>query len=54
MWLREYKWTLIDKGLNYFIPVQLPILETIVLRDMTSREEGRINKLQTYKWMYGD
>ena len=30
MRLREYKSTLIDKGLNYFISVKLLILETIV------------------------
>ena len=30
MRLREYKLTLIDKGLNYFISVKLLILETIV------------------------
>ena len=31
--LREYKSTLIDKGLNYFISVKLLILETIVRPD---------------------
>ena len=32
MRLREYKSTLIDKGLNYFISVKLLILETIVFQ----------------------
>ena len=30
MRLREYKSTLIDKGLNYFVSVKLLLLETIV------------------------
>ena len=48
---REYKSTLIDKGLNYLISVKLLILETIVSQlPWTNRQTDRQADRQTYSF----